>query len=119
MVRDCGDCDLLWLLERIKLESSGLDIKGNKRVNFFVLILRLFNFKQSKKMSNDEYYNQFMEHVSSLELAGGKGLFCNPVSPCAFSLKLSSLSHSMLVRIFPTSQCERFSSQTEPSLLCS
>ena len=72
-----ADCDCLWLLERIKIESSGLDIKGNKRVNFFVLILRLFNFKQGKKMSNDVYYNTFLEHVASLEAAGGEDIFCN------------------------------------------
>ena len=72
-----SECDICWLLDQIKLESSGLDIKGNKRVNFFVLLLHLFNFKQRKKMTNDDNYNQFMEHVSSLELAGGVGLFCN------------------------------------------
>ena len=49
-----ADCDCLWLLERIRIESSGLDIKGNKRVNFFVLILRLFNFKQGRKMTKSK-----------------------------------------------------------------
>ena len=28
-------------------------------------------------MTNDEYYNTFLEHVASLETAGGEGTFCN------------------------------------------
>lgn len=79
-------CNCLWLLERIKIESSCLDTKGNKRVNFFVLLLRLFNFKQGKKMTNDDYYNTFLEHAASLEAAGGEGIFCNTDIMKAFKL---------------------------------
>ena len=71
-------CDCVWLLERIKLESTGIDSKGNPRVTFFFILLRLLNMRQSKTQSNEDYYRQFNEQVSIVELAGGGNIFFNP-----------------------------------------
>ena len=71
-------CDCVWLLERIKLESTGIDSKGNPRVTFFLNLLRLINMRQSKTQSNEEYYRQFNKQVSIVELAGGGNIFFNP-----------------------------------------
>ena len=64
-------CDLVWLLERLKIESSGMDLQGNKRVSFFISLLRLLNSRQSPSQSNKSYYEQFLELVHAVELLAG------------------------------------------------
>lgn len=70
-------CDLVWLLDHIKIESSGLYLQGNKRVSFFVAILSLLKSRQSNTQSNKAYHEQFLELVHTVELLGGNNFFCN------------------------------------------
>ena len=70
-------CDIVWLLERLKIESSGMDLQGNKRVSFFICVLRLLNSRQSINQTNESYYDQFLELVHAVELLAGVKYFCN------------------------------------------
>ena len=67
------ECNLVWLLERIKIESSGTYLQGNKRVTFFIAVLRLLNSRQSPTQSNEDYHEQFLEQVHTVEMLSRTG----------------------------------------------
>ena len=52
-------------------------MQGNKRVSFFISVLRLLNLRQSPSQSNESYYEQFLELVHAVKLLAGIKYFCN------------------------------------------
>ena len=70
-----SECDVIWLLEQLKLATSGIDNTTNKYDNLIETILTLFTMRQGDTESNDSFLKRFKSNVQSFELAGGEHLF--------------------------------------------
>jgi len=51
--------DLIWLLEKIKQVTSGVDVKANRYVVLLSSLQNLLNMKQQDNESNDQYVERF------------------------------------------------------------
>ena len=70
-----SECDVIWLLEQLKLVTSGIDKTTDKYGNLIKTIMTLFTMRQGDTESNDGFLRRFKSNVQSFELAGGEHLF--------------------------------------------
>jgi hypothetical protein len=71
-------CDVLWLLKKLKEITSGLDIKSNKRSNLHDALVAFVKTEQHNGESDDDYMKRFKASVETLISAGGRQIFCSP-----------------------------------------
>ena len=64
--------DAVWLLEQIKVVTSGIDNKSNKYKNLLATLTQLFTMRQGDTEANDKFLNRFKSNVQTVELAGGQ-----------------------------------------------
>jgi hypothetical protein len=65
-------CDVLWLLKKLKEITSGLDIKSNKRSNLHDALVAFVKTEQHNGESDDDYMTRFKASVETLISAGGR-----------------------------------------------
>ena len=58
--------DILWLLERLKEITSGLDTKSNKRCNISNAILAFLTMRQGEKEGDSSYLKRFNINLETL-----------------------------------------------------
>jgi hypothetical protein len=65
-------CDSLWLLQQVKLMSSGVDQStSNPSANLFLLMKSLYSNQQGPEESVEACAKRFKHMTASIELAGG------------------------------------------------
>jgi len=72
------DFDVIWLLEKLKLASSGIDGRGNKHKILIDSMLKFLNICQNERESNDEFLRRFKTEAQTLSLTGGDHIFYSP-----------------------------------------
>ena len=70
--------DVLWLMEKLKKLTAGLDNKSNKRCNLFDALYALVTMKQGDTESDVGYMKRFRVNIDTLVSAGGKHILCSP-----------------------------------------
>jgi hypothetical protein len=70
--------DVLWLLQKLKEITSGLDVKSNKRSNLHDALLAFVKTEQHSGESDDDYMKRFKASVETLISAGGRHILCSP-----------------------------------------
>ena len=73
-----GDCwntnfDVLWLIGKLRLGMTGVDMKANKLMVVFSALTKLLNMRQGKTEANDSYRRRFKDNVKKLVAADGCG----------------------------------------------
>eukprot|EP00957_Ditylum_brightwellii_P058808 4458361-Ditylum_brightwellii.AAC.1 len=81
-------CDVIWLLESLKLATAGIDSKSNKYDYLIEAILMFLTMRQGDTESNDGFLKRFKANAQTPELAGGEHIFCSS------QLEGDSLSHN-------------------------
>ena len=64
--------DCVWLLQKCKLISSGLDERANRYAIYVTAIRQAFTVRQKENETNDAYRKRFESQIMTLELVGGK-----------------------------------------------
>eukprot|EP00957_Ditylum_brightwellii_P091913 6998607-Ditylum_brightwellii.AAC.1 len=64
-----AECDVIWLLENLKLATAGINSKSNKYDNFIEAILTVFTMRQGDTELNDGFLKRFKANAQTLELA--------------------------------------------------
>ena len=72
------DFDALWLLEKVKKISAGVDANANPVLTLHEQLLIFLNIRQGQTESDDNYLTRFNSKAKNLELAGGEHIFCSP-----------------------------------------
>ena len=70
--------DALWIFEKVKLFSAGVDTKANPVLTLHEQLFSFLTMKQGQSESDDDYLKRFNSRVKNLELAGGAHIFCSP-----------------------------------------
>ena len=70
--------DVLWLLDKLKSLTSGLDSKSNKHCNLFDALFAFITMKQGENESDVSYMKRFRVNLDTLVSAGGKHTLCSP-----------------------------------------
>jgi hypothetical protein len=70
-------CDVVWLLKKLKEITSGLDVKSNKRSNLHDALVAFVKTEQHAGESDDDYMKRFKASVKTLISAGGCQILCN------------------------------------------
>ena len=70
--------DCLWLLEKVKLISAGVDEKANKYATLVKAITSFCNIRQGPTESNDSFRKRVDSSAQIMELAGGSHVFYSP-----------------------------------------
>eukprot|EP00957_Ditylum_brightwellii_P004364 330947-Ditylum_brightwellii.AAC.1 len=70
-------CDMIWLLENLKLATAGIDSKSNKYDKLIEALLMFFTMRQGVMESNNGFLKLFKANAQTLELAGGEHIFCS------------------------------------------
>ena len=73
------DFDIVWLLTKIQLASTGIDLKANKILQYTEAAQTLFVMPQGETESNEEYKRRFEGNVDRVIAAKGTKILC-PVS---------------------------------------
>ena len=71
-ISKAGDFDCIWLLNKTKLVSSGVDEKSNKYCTLIKSITALTTIRQGASESNDSFRKRLDANALTMELAGGK-----------------------------------------------
>jgi hypothetical protein len=71
-------CDVLWLLQKLKEITSGLDVKSNKRSNLHKALVAFLKREQFTGKSDDDYMKCFKASVETLISVGGRHFLCSP-----------------------------------------
>ena len=66
----------MWLLVTLKKAVSGINPKANTRMTLVKTIASLVYTKQSASESDDKFFERFKSILNTVELAGGKNVFC-------------------------------------------
>ena len=69
--------DALWLLKKLKVISSGVDVKANPTLTLYEQAILFFDTRQGTTESDDDYLVRFNSRCKNLELAGGGHFFCS------------------------------------------
>ena len=72
------DFDCVWLLEKAKLVSSGVDSRANKHATLVKALTSLCNIKQGSSETNDSYRKRINAYALTLKLAGGEHVLWSP-----------------------------------------
>ena len=70
--------DVIWLLEKIKLVSSGVEGCSNKHANLIKSITSLCTIKQGSTESNDSFRKRIDAYALTLSLTNGKHVLVSP-----------------------------------------
>ena len=70
--------DCIWLLQKCKLISAGVDGKANKHYNFVLALSSLCSLQQGITESNDSFRKRVDASALTLDLAGGSHVLCSP-----------------------------------------
>ena len=70
--------DCIWLLEKVKLVSSGVDSKINKHYTLLQALTSFCTIKQGTSESNDSYRKRVDATSLTLSLVGGSHFLCSP-----------------------------------------
>ena len=70
--------DTLWLLEKLKKVTAGVDAKANPVSVIHEQILSFLNLRQGQNELEDEYLARFNAKQKSLEMVGGDHIFVSP-----------------------------------------
>ena len=70
--------DCIWLLEKTKLVSAGVDSRANKHSTLVRALTSLCNIRQSATESNDSFRKRIDAYALTLKLAGGKHVMISP-----------------------------------------
>ena len=70
-----GRKDVLWLLTRIKLVTSGLDAKSNKYDNIYEAVIAFLTMRQGETESNSDYLERFKSNSETVRLMCGNNFF--------------------------------------------
>ena len=90
--------DIIWLLQKCKLITAGLDEKSNVYYTLVTSIKQTFNIFQRENESNDNYRTRFESEAMTLHLVGGKHVMSSP---------------SILKRLYPKNITDENKSQEE------
>ena len=74
-----ADFDCVWILEKVKLISSGIDSKSNKHANLIKALSSFCNIKQGQSESNDSFRKRVDAAAVTLHLSGGAHVMCSPI----------------------------------------
>ena len=70
--------DTLWLLNKTKKVTAGVDTKANPALSLHEQLITFFTTRQGQSESDDDYLNRFNARLQNLELAGGKHMMYSP-----------------------------------------
>ena len=70
--------DSIWLLQKAKLTSSGVDSKANKHLTFVQALTSFCTIQQGQSESNDSFRQRIDAAALTLGLAGGSTVLCSP-----------------------------------------
>ena len=70
-----GKKDILWLLERVKLVTSGLDTKSNKYNNMYETMMTFLTMRQGETESNSTYLECFKSNAETVRIMCGTDFF--------------------------------------------
>ena len=73
-----SDFDTIWLLERVKLISAGVDGRSNKHAILIKSLTSLCNIKQGANESNDSFRKRIDAYALTLSLTNGEHVMCSP-----------------------------------------
>ena len=73
-----SDFDTIWLLERVKLISAGVDGRSNKHAILIKSLTSLCNIKQGAHESNDSFRKRIDAYALTLSLTSGDHVMCSP-----------------------------------------
>jgi len=68
----------LWLINKLKFISAGIELKANAVLNLHEQILVFFTTGQGVNETNDEYLVRLNAHCRTLEMLGGEHVFAVP-----------------------------------------
>ena len=70
--------DALWLMQKVKSLTSGLDNKSNKCCNLFDALFAFITMKQGETESDVSYMKRFRVNLDTLISSGGKHILYSP-----------------------------------------
>ena len=70
--------DCIWILEKTKLISAGVDQRANKHSTLVRALTSLCNIRQGVNESNDSFCKRIDAYALTLTLAGGGHVMCSP-----------------------------------------
>ena len=73
-----SDFDTLWLLQKIKKMTAGVDMKANQDFNLHEKMIIFRTTQQCKTKSDDDYLNRFNSRLENMNLDGGAHVLCSP-----------------------------------------
>ena len=72
------DFNCIWLLQKLKLASSGMDARANKYFTLVMAMRYAFTVRQRNNETNDSYRVRLESQLMLLKLAGGKHALHSP-----------------------------------------
>ena len=69
------NANALWLLQKIKIISAGVDTTANVVITYHQQFMSLLYFKQESTDSIEEYLKRFNDLVATTKLAGGENMW--------------------------------------------
>ena len=73
-----SDFDTLWLLEKIKKTTAGVDTKANPALTLHEQMLIFMTTRQGQSESDDDYLRKFNSRLKNMILAGGIHVLWSP-----------------------------------------
>ena len=73
-----SDFDTLWLLEKNKKITAGVDTKENPMLTLHEQMLMFVTTRQGQSESDDDYLRKFNSRLENMILAGGGHILCSP-----------------------------------------
>ena len=68
----------MWLLQKIKKTTEGVDMKTNPAFNFHEKMIIFLTTKQVQTESDDDYLSRFNSCLEKMNMDGGANLLCIP-----------------------------------------
>ena len=70
--------DIIWLLQKCKVITSGMDERANAYFNLATAIRQVFNTTQRENETNEDYRTRFESQTTTMGLVGGKHILTSP-----------------------------------------
>ena len=70
--------NIIWLLNKVKKITAGVDKKANPELTLHEYTMDLFTMRQVHTDAYEEYLNRFKSRLQNMEMAGGKNLLYSP-----------------------------------------
>ena len=68
---------MIWLLQKLRVITLGLNSKSNKRSNLHEALLLLTKMQQGGDESDDNFLKRFKANIDTLTSAGGEYILCS------------------------------------------